>query len=141
MESPRLPRFRRASSVASIQFTQRDREIIRLFHRHRFLRSSHVVALIGGSSQQLLRRLRLLYHHGFLERPHAQLDYYHRGGSKHIVYGLGNEGWMIQKKELGVAFRELSWGEKNRSVGRMFLEHALLVSDVMVTIELACREH
>ena len=47
---------------------------------------------------------------------------------------------MLLKQEPGVAFRELSWGEKNRAVGRMFLEHALLVSDVMVTIELACRE-
>ena len=44
------------------------------------------------------------------------------------------------KQELGVAFREVSWGEKNRSVGRIFLEHALLVSEVMVTLELACRE-
>jgi hypothetical protein len=43
-------------------------------------------------------------------------------------------------REHGLGFREISWGEKNRSVGRMFLEHALLVSDVMVTIELACRE-
>ena len=44
------------------------------------------------------------------------------------------------KQELGVAFREVSWDEKNRAVGRMFLEHALLVSDVMVAIELACRK-
>jgi len=56
-----------------------------------------------------------------------------------MVYGLGNKGGALLKQELGVAFRELSWGEKNRSVGRIFLEHALLVSDVMVTIELACR--
>jgi hypothetical protein len=33
------------------------------------------------------------------------------------------------------------WGAKNRAVGRIFLEHALLVSDVMVAIELACREN
>ena len=33
------------------------------------------------------------------------------------------------------------WNDKNRSVGRLFLEHALLVSDVMVSLELACRKH
>jgi DNA-binding Lrp family transcriptional regulator len=123
-----------------MQLTERDRDIIRLVHRHRFLRSHQIIALLGGSPQHLLRRLKLLYHHGFLERPRAQIDYYHQGGSRHIIYGLGNKSWTFLKQELGVAFREVSWGEKNRVVGRMFLEHALLVSDVMVAIELACRK-
>lgn len=140
METTRLPRFKRVHAVVPIQLTERDREIIWLVHRHRFLRSSHIVALVGGSSQQVLRRLKLLYHHGFLERPRAQIDYYQESGSRHIVYGLGNKGGMLLKQELGVALRKVSWGEKNRAVGRMFLEHALLVSDVMVTMELACRE-
>ena len=135
----RLPRFKRASVVAPIQITERDREIIRLVYRYRFLRSPQIVAFLADSTQQLLRRLQLLYHHGYLERPRAQLNYYHRGGSSHIIYGLGNKGWAILKKELGPSFRELSWGEKNRSVGRIFFEHALFVSDVMVALELACR--
>ena len=137
----RLPRFKRASTVAPMQLTERDRQIIRLVHRHRFLRSSQIVALLGGSLQHLLRRLKLLYHHGFLERPRAQIDYYHQHGSRHIIYGLGNKSWTFLKQELGEDFREVSWGEKNRAVGRIFLEHALLVSDVMVSLELACRKH
>jgi DNA-binding Lrp family transcriptional regulator len=140
MDSSRLPRFKRSSVVAPMQLTERDREIIRLVDRNRFLRSSQIVALIGGSSQQLLRRLKLLYHHGFLERPRAQLEYYRQSGSHHIVYGLGNKGGTLLKQEFGIALRRVSWGEKNRAVGRIFLEHALLVSDVMVTIELACRK-
>lgn len=140
MESTRLPRFKRSSTVAPTQLTERDRDIIRLVHQHRFLRSAQIVALLGGSFQQLLRRLQLLYHLGFLERPRAQIDYYHKSGSRHIVYGLGNKGGTLLKQELGFGFRRVSWGEKNRAVGRMFLEHALLVSDVMVAIELACRE-
>jgi DNA-binding Lrp family transcriptional regulator len=137
----RLPRFKRAPTVAPMRLTERDRRIIRLVHRHRFLRSTQIVALIGGSPQQLLRRLKLLYHHGFLERPRAQIDRYHKGGSQHIIYGLGNKSLEFLKQELNVDFRELSWGEKNRAVGRIFLEHALLVSDVMVMIELACQRH
>ena len=135
--SHRLSRFKRTSLVDPIQITERDGEIIRLVHRYRFLRSPQIIALTGDSSQQLLRRLQLLYHHGYLERPRAQIDYYHQGGSRHIVYGVGNKGAEFLKHE-GVAFQKLRWGEKNRSVGRMFLEHALLVSDIMVTIELAC---
>ena len=140
MEFHRLPRFRRGPAVAPIQLTERDHDIIRLVHRHRFLRSRQIAALLGGSSQQLLRRLQLLYHHGYLERPRAQLDYYQKGGSRPIVYGLGNKGGALLKRELGTAIRDVSWGEKNRAVRRMFLEHALLVSDVMVALELACRK-
>jgi len=141
MEFPRLPRFQRAPAVVPMQLTARDREIIRLVQRHRFLRSPQIVALIGGNSQPLLRRLKLLYHHGFLERTRAQLQYYERGGSRSIVYGLGNKGGTLLRREPGVAFHELSWGEKNRAIGRLFLDHALVVSDVMVALELACRKH
>ena len=118
MESNRLPRFKRVAGVAAIQLTERDRKIICLFHRHRFLRSSHIVALIGQSSQPVLRRLQLLYQHGYLERPRAQIDYYHRGGSRQIVYGLGHKGAAILKRMGGIAFHELDWGEKNRTIGR-----------------------
>jgi hypothetical protein len=139
MESQRLPRFSRASGVPPIEVTARDRNIIQLVHRHRFLRSSHLTALMTDSSQQILRRLQLLYHHGFLERPRAQLDYYHQGGSRHIVYGIGNKGAALLQREIGARFQHLRWSEKNHSVGRIYLEHALLVSDVMVAMELACR--
>lgn len=138
MQFPRLPRFRRAA-VRPIKLTERDREIIRLVHRNRFLRSSHIIALVRGSSQQLLRRLQLLYHHGFLERPRAQIDYYRKGGSRCMVYGLGNKGGSLLRESLGIAIRNVSWGEKNRSVGGIFLAHALLVSDVMVALEVGCR--
>lgn len=121
-----------------MQLTERDRQILNLVHRHRFLRSSHITALIGGSEQQILRRLQLLYHHGFLERPRAQIDYYHRGGSRQIVYGLGNKGAGLLKRGLGLEYHQLDWPRQNLSTGRFFLEHALLVSDVLVALELAC---
>ena len=139
MESDRLPRFRRDPKIAAMQITERDRQIIQLVQRHRFLRSSHITALVGDGSQQLLRRLQLLYHHGYLERPRAQINYYHQGGSRRMVYGIGNKGAALLKAELGPAFHQRNWGEKNRGIGRLFLEHALLVSDVMVALELACR--
>jgi len=140
MSSDRRPRFKRASAVP-IQVTTRDREIIRQIHCHRFLRSSHIVALIGGSEQQILRRMQLLYHHGFLERPRSQLRYYERGASREIVYGLANKGGELLRRELGIAIGSFAWSEKNHTIGRVYLDHALLVSDIMVTIELACRKY
>ena len=130
----RLPRFKRVAPVAPIHLTKRDHEIIRLVHRHRFLRSHQIIALIGGSAQPLSRRLQRLFHHGYLERPRAQLQYYERGGSQTIAYGLGNKSCSL------LQLNPVSWGEKNRAIGRMYLAHALLVSDVMVSLELACRQ-
>jgi len=130
----RLPRFQRVAKVAPIRLTEREREIIRLIHRHRFLRSHQIIALIGGSAQNISRRLQWLFHHGYLERPRAQLQYYERSGSQTIAYGLGNKsGSLLQ-------LNPASCGEKNRAIGRMYLAHALLVSDVMVALELACRQ-
>ena len=141
MTQVRLPRFQRAPGVARIQLTERDREILQQVHRHRFLRSSHLVSLIGGSRQHVLRRLQSLYHHGYLERPRAQIDYFHQGGSRAIAYGLGIKGAALLKRELSLPFHRLDWGAKNRDTGRVFLEHALLISDIMVELELACRRH
>jgi hypothetical protein len=78
--------------------------------------------------------LQWLFHHGYLERPRAQLQYYERCGSQTIAYGLGNKsGSLLQ-------LNPVSWDEKNRAIGRMYLAHALLVSTVMVSLELACRQ-
>jgi hypothetical protein len=124
--------------VRDIDLTARDLVIIRLVHRHRFLRSSHIVALIPGSRQAILRRLQLLFHHSFLERPRCQIDYYYNGGSREIVYGLGSKGGAVLRQE-GAAVRS-DWSEKNRAVKRIFLEHALMVSDFLVKLEISCRE-
>ncbi len=132
---PRLPRFQRVRKALYIRLTERDHKIIRLIHRHRFLRSHQIVALTSGSAQNLSRRLQWLFHHGYLERPRAQLQYYERTGSQPIAYGLGNKAGSL------LNLQPSEWGEKNRAIGRMYLAHALLVSEVMVSLELACRRH
>jgi hypothetical protein len=142
MPQTRLPRFRRAAAIAPMELTPRDRDILKQVQRHRFLRSSHLVSLLGGSRQHILRRLQLLYHHGFVERPRAQLDYFHQGGgSRSLVYGLGNKGAAILKRELALPYHRLKWASTTRDTGRLFLEHTLLIADIMVSLELACRRH
>ena len=120
-----------------MRLTERDYEILKHLHRHRFLRSDHFASLLPGSRQQLLRRLQLLYHHGYLERPRCQIDYY-QSGSRCITYGLGNKGAELLKRQFALPSHRQDWNWKNR-VTRFFLEHALLVSDVMVAVESACR--
>lgn len=140
MEKNHSPRFQRVASAVSIQLTDRDRDIIQLVHRHRFLRSHHIVALLDGSEQQIVRRLQLLFHHGYLDRPRAQVQFIERGGSRPLAYGLGNKGGALLRRELGLTVDADAWSEKNHAVGRVFLEHTLLVSEIMVTLELACRK-
>jgi DNA-binding Lrp family transcriptional regulator len=136
---PRLPRFNRSPEIQPLRLTSCDTEILKCVHRHRFLRSDHIIALSAGSRQQVLRRLQRLFHHGYLERPSCQIDYYQRG-SRRIVYGLGYKGAAWLKRELSLQFHQLEWKRKAH-VGRLFLEHALLVSDIMVSVESACQSH
>ncbi len=134
----RNPRFRRKVSVPAPQLTERDRQIVRQVFRYRFLRSTHIAALVGGSRQQTLRRLQSLYHHGYLDRPRAQIDYYRRG-SQAMVYGLGNKGMDLLEQEEGIPQRKLDWTAQNRTATRFFMEHTLAVAEAMVAIECCCR--
>ncbi len=141
MPSPqqRLPRFTRDSEAAgSFQITARDIEILRHVAEHRFIRSEWLVKLVEGSRQQLLRRLNLLYHHSYLERPRAQLDYYHESGSKSLVYGLASRGAGRLRRDLNMPFERMDWTTRNKGVGRLFLEHTLMVSDFLAALELDC---
>ena len=123
-----------------MDFTARDAEILRAMNRHRFLRSHQIADLVGGSRQQVLRRLQKLYHHGYVERPTCQLDYYQRPGSRSIAYGLANRGAAHLRRVDNTPFSRLDWTSQNRAVKRLFLEHALMVSDIMVALEIACRK-
>jgi hypothetical protein len=118
--------------------TPRDLDILRAVHHHRLLRSTHLIALSGGSRQATLRRLQLLFHHGYLDRPPMQLDWYTRG-SEALVYALGNQGAEVL--EMGGQMRRggTRWDTKNRNLSRVFLRHTLAVSEVMVAFEVACR--
>lgn len=140
MPHTRAPRFKRIAATKNVQITSKDLYIVEKVFRHRLLTSRQIAVLAGGSSQNLLRRLALLYHRGFLDRPLAQLDYYRRGGSHPIVYALGYQGADLLQSKLGIPRREIDWTAKNRSVKRVFLQHTLAVSDVLVKMETACRD-
>jgi hypothetical protein len=140
-ETPeRKPRFKRVA-VENIEITERDVEIVRQVAKHRFLRSTHITALVPGSAQTTIRRLQLLYHHQILDRPREQIDYYNPIGSKAIVYGLGNKGADLLAERMEYLRGKINWAAKNKSVGPIFLEHTLLTADFMVALEVACREH
>jgi DNA-binding Lrp family transcriptional regulator len=136
----RRPRFRRASEPPAFRLTDDDIEIVRLLARHRFLRSTHIAALIGRSLDAVNGRLNGLFHHGYIDRPRAQLDYYPTAGSAPIAYALADRGARLLKRD-GTTFANLEWSRKNREAGRPFIEHQLEIMDFYVALQIAMRDH
>lgn len=133
----RKPRFKRDQNT-SLRLTERDQKIIHAVYQHRFLSSEHVSILLGGSRQGILRRLSLLFHAGYLDRPKIQLV---RLGNWPMVYGLGNKGAELVATELGLPLPSVDWTSKNREVRSIFLEHTLMVADFMILVRLACMKN
>jgi hypothetical protein len=119
--------------------TARDLQILRAVSHHRLLRSTHLTALADGSQQTTLRRLQLLFHHGYLDRPAAQLDWYVRG-SEPLAYALGNRGAQALAAACELKPGALRSETQNRDFSRLFLRHTLAVAEAMVAFEVACRE-
>lgn len=114
------------------RLTRRDVEIIRAVHVHRLLRSrDHVWPLFGGS-KHLNTRLRLLAKHRYLHRlarrPHEQ-----------TLYAIGDRGSDLMRERFGAPRPKVSWTAQNKTLTERHVEHTLLIADVLVAVELACR--
>ncbi len=137
--SPRRPHFRR-ERPPPVRLTEDDLAILRHVAKHRFVRSTHLVRLMARPPKKIVERLGALYHTGHLDRPRAQLDYYATAGSSPMVYGLGNRGAQVLAELDGVAAAKVDWTDKNRDAGRVFIEHTLLIAEVMIAFEVAVRQ-
>ena len=133
----RRPRFRRASEPPAFRLTDDDIVIVRQLARYRFLRSTHIAALIGRSLDRTNDRLSRLFHAGYLDRPRAQLDYYPTAGSAPIAYALADRGARLLTERYGVDFANVEWSRKNREAGRPFIEHQLETIDFYVSLQSA----
>jgi hypothetical protein len=134
------PRFRREGEVPRIELTDDDIEIIRHVYRHRFIRADDLYRLFADRSpDKLSRRLTRLFRNQFLDRPIAQVDRFHEGGSRALVYGLDTGGARYIKETLNVSISSADWKARNRSYTRENLEHTLSISRFMVDLELGAR--
>src|SRR5947208_13660670 len=123
----RRPRFRRASVPPAFRLTEDDVEIVRQLARYRFLRSTHIAALVRRSIDRTNDRLKNLFHAGYVDRPRAQLDYYPTAGSAPILYALADRGARLLIERDGLPAAKLQWTRKNRESGRPFIEHQIEV--------------
>jgi hypothetical protein len=137
--TPRAKRFERRQTPVSFELTQRDLNILGHVARHRFLSSSHLARLDGGSEQNVLRILRILFDHQYLDRPHTQLAHVPVSGPRPMVYGLGRRGAQ-SLRDHSVHADASDWTERNKRAGAKFIEHTLAIADFMVALEIACRK-
>ena len=137
-EPTRRPRFRRASEPPAFRLTDDDVEIVRQLARHRFLRSTHIAALVGRSLDAVNGRLKGLFHHGYVDRPRAQLDFYPTGSAP-MAYALADRGARLLIERDGVEFANVEWSRKNRKSGRPFIDHQLEIVDLYVALQNATR--
>jgi hypothetical protein len=135
----RRPRFRRASEPPAFRLTNDDVMMVRQLARHRFLRSTHIAALVGRSLDRTNDRLSRLFHAGYIDRPRAQLDYYPTAGSAPIAYALADRGARLLIEHDGIEFANVEWSRKNRRAGRPFIEHQLEIVDFQVALQNATR--
>ncbi|HEX3651861.1 MAG TPA: replication-relaxation family protein [Rhizomicrobium sp.] len=139
---PSRPRFRRTAGAARIELTPDDIGIIQTVYRHRFVPADCLYRLFPRrSSDRLSRRLTLLFRNEFLDRPVAQIDRFGEGGSRPLVYGLGNAGARFLKERLGTPLGRTDWRSRNKTYTRESLDHTLAVSRHLIDLELACRAH
>jgi hypothetical protein len=124
--SSRRPRFRRVDSPPPFQLTARNLAILHAVARFRFLSSTLIIRLAGGSAQQVLRRLQLRFHHGYLDRPTAQVAQFAHVfdfSNRPFIYGLGRAGALVLA-EAGIPLKEkLDWTAKNARVTAQFFAH------------------
>jgi hypothetical protein len=89
----------------------------------------------GVSEQQVLRRLALLFHNGYLDRPREQFTFHGEKGGRKLVYALGYMGARLLAEKFGVTPRAgVDCTDKNRTVTRIFTEHTVLISAVAVSL-------
>jgi hypothetical protein len=113
----------------------RDLHIISAVANYRFLTSAQIAALDGGSRVQVLRRLKALWAHGFLDRPryqHAYLAAWSDEGNRPLAYGLGTRGAKLLKEHGLAVSDKLDWRAKNARATAQFLAHTLETASAML---------
>jgi DNA-binding Lrp family transcriptional regulator len=131
----RRHRFRRDKDEASLPFrkpTDRDREILKLVYDFRFLTSTLIWMLVGGSKQGILRRLQKLFKHGYLERVKVS-------NNEDIVYATSNKGQDVLTLHYGIDCKEIDWTTRNRESRDPHIQHTLLIARFRTYLTLAIR--
>jgi hypothetical protein len=130
-----LPRHQRATSPPPFRLTPRDLAVINAVYTYRVLRRDQIQTLFFPSKNTANERLKRLYHHGYLARRWAPVEY--GQGSGQTLYLLATKGAQRIAQERGADVSEIAWRRSQNHVSSPFLEHTLMINDVRLAIERA----
>lgn len=118
--------------------TERDVAILRMLHRFRFLRATHLVSLLRPVSQKrFIERLGDLYHEaGLIDRPAPQ---WRRFNARYqpAVYELSSAGAALLRRQGDLPARAVTFSAGGRDNPAPHFDHAMMIVDALVEAELA----
>ena len=117
-----------------LRIQPRDRALLQDLASYRFLNTEQILALHAGGMRNTQKRLRYLYHWGYLDRPPEQavagLPTYH------LVYGLGEKAAEL----IGGAEERAVKTRLSGKVASPNIAHALMISQFRVVLTLALKK-
>lgn len=132
----RRSRFRRSPTGKRVFLGDRDTEILRWLYRYRYLRATHLVALLCPKSEKrFIERLGDLYHEtGLINRPEQQ---WRRFDARYqpLVYELSANGLRYLEEQGEMPSRAVTFTKGHRGQTPHF-DHAMMIVDTMVEVEL-----
>ncbi len=136
MASVRLPRFKRSAEISPFQITERDRHILNQVRCPSFPSLRPFDRNSAGQSPTNPAAIAVALSSRLFGAPGPAKSITISAASRRIAYGIGRKGAGMLRRESDFPFTPLPQGD---GVGRLFLEHALLTSDVMIAIERGCQ--
>ena len=122
----RLPKFQRAPKLAPrIRLTDRDRALLYDLFHYRALPTSLVIERQFGSATRGRNRLKLLFHHGYVDRHFPPSV---GPTTSEAVYTLGPAAVAELATFYGLEPGEIRRRRMNRRIDSLFLAHELLVA-------------
>lgn len=134
----RSSRFKRIATDKTLLFTERDFSILYALYKYQLLTTHQLTQSYPGSEQRTRWRLRELYDAGYVHRFNTKTDAT-IPGSDPLVYALTDLGanWLSEKRP-DIERLAKRYNENNARRTLATIPHALMVSDIMLRVELAC---
>jgi hypothetical protein len=92
----------------------------------------------SGKTHRCRHRLKLLYHHGYLDREELPVPLAY--GRKPLVYFLDQRGKETLCRRYGLETREIDWQPHHNTVGNTFIEHLLKTNDIRLAVTVGAQQ-
>lgn len=136
MPKHKFKKFERSEEKLKFRLGEGELKILQDLADYRFLHTGHLFALNPDlSARSIQRKLKLLFHAGYIDRPASQISY--GEPSTNLIYAIGRKGAQLIFKDKRA---ESNWTRKNQLVKADKIQHELLISNFRVVLTLALKK-